>query len=272
MGIKLINNSGDIAKQALAKYSNEIGLVLTGNGGGGNTTPPQDATTKDLDPQQISKHLLNILGSSQLKVELDNILETTALINDSCNVALETLNDMLTFDKIDEKKLLIELTEENPWQIVSDTVKPFRINALDANVTLKTHCVDIENQWLSRYAIRVDRFKLNQVIRNLVSNALKFTPPLGYVSIKVEMRTNATKDYNFLGGDKIPDNFVRLSIKDSGHGISKENQSRLFSQYVQFDAGAMQQGKGSGLGLWIAKSKLNIYFSLLTTTKNKPQI
>lgn len=46
---------------------------------------------------------------------------------------------------------------------------------------------------------------------------------------------------------------VVISVSDTGAGISTENQSRLFNQYVQFNASVLQKGKGSGLGLWISK-------------------
>lgn len=46
---------------------------------------------------------------------------------------------------------------------------------------------------------------------------------------------------------------LRIAVTDSGAGISIENQRKLFGQYVQFNAAALQQGKGSGLGLWISK-------------------
>jgi signal transduction histidine kinase len=48
--------------------------------------------------------------------------------------------------------------------------------------------------------------------------------------------------------------FLRISVIDSGYGISKDDQKKLFGQYVQFNANELQQGKGSGLGLWIARS------------------
>jgi signal transduction histidine kinase len=52
---------------------------------------------------------------------------------------------------------------------------------------------------------------------------------------------------------------IRISVKDTGYGISKLNQSELFGQYVQFNGNSLQQGKGSGLGLWISKSNLFEY-------------
>jgi signal transduction histidine kinase len=182
---------------------------------------------------------------------------------------------MLTFDKIDENKLVIEVGEVNPWFLVRDVMKPFQINARDAGVILKTECLQSETDWFNKFALRADKFKLNQVLRNFLSNALKFTPSKGTVTVTVEMRrfpnvNNSAQKNISISSVRIEDevssdgNIVRFSVKDTGCGISRENQKLLFGQYVQFDAGALQQGKGSGLGLWIAKSNciyLFLFFS-----------
>jgi signal transduction histidine kinase len=181
---------------------------------------------------------------------------------------------MLTFDKIDENKLVIEVGEVNPWFLVRDVMKPFQINARDAGVILKTECLHSQTDWFNKVALRADKFKLNQVLRNFVSNALKFTPTKGTVTVTVEMKrfplvsSLTPKILSIISGsnledEKLNDGIVRVSVKDTGCGISKENQKRLFGQYVQFNAGALQQGKGSGLGLWIAKSKIVYLFQFL---------
>jgi signal transduction histidine kinase len=119
--------------------------------------------------------------------------------------------------------------------------------------------VDLQSRWVEGWRIRADRFKLNQVLRNFVSNALKFCgSPRGEVEVSVER-------YYVAGGrlvrppgsegPQVVQDFVRVSVVDNGAGISQENQRRLFGQYVQFDAGALQKGGGSGLGLWISKSE-----------------
>ena len=74
-----------------------------------------------------------------------------------------------------------------------------------------------------------------QVFRNLLSNAIKFTPIDGTVYIHTQLR----------------DGFFEVSVKDNGTGISAENQSKLFANVIQFNA-RVQQGGGSGLGLWIS--------------------
>ena len=53
----------------------------------------------------------------------------------------------------------------------------------------------------------------------------------------------------------VTNSVLRVEVIDSGAGISKENQTKLFGQYVQFNANALQKGGGSGLGLWISKGE-----------------
>ena len=62
--------------------------------------------------------------------------------------------------------------------------------------------------------------------------------------------------------------YLRIEINDTGAGISEENQKRLFSQYVQFDAGKLQKGSGSGLGLWISKGIVALHGGELVIRTN----
>lgn len=195
---------------------------------------------------------------------VEAIIDTTDLVQESSNVALETLNDMLTFDKMDEKKLVIEVEEVDVWRFVCDTVRPFQINATNSNILLSIDCTDLDSRWVEDCRIKADRFKLNQVLRNFVSNALKFArSPGGEVKVLVEKRVVPQGKVVYSPGAELVsiNNFVRISVTDNGCGISLENQRKLFGQYVQFNAGTLQKGGGSGLGLWISKSK----FSFLPT-------
>ena len=187
----------------------------------------------------------------------ENFLETIDLVKESSNIALENLNDMLTFDKIDEKKLVLEVEDVDVWSFVSETVRPFRINAANDEVALTIlQCPDNDSDRSKGWYIKADRFKLNQVLRNFVSNALKFSPKkTGIVQVLVERVVKTTID------EETERDFVRISVSDNGSGISMENQKSLFEQYVQFNASVLQKGGGSGLGLWISKSK-SIFFSL----------
>ncbi len=115
----------------------------------------------------------------------------------------------------------------------------------------------------------MDRFKLDQVVRNFISNAVKFTPINGHITVKVQLnlpksssllsRSSVASNDRFSprvfqGVDKdrisIKDGTISLEVVDDGAGISVENQKTLFQQYVQVNPGTLQGGKGSGLGLW----------------------
>lgn len=168
------------------------------------------------------------------------VKETLSLVSEACTVASVTLDDLLTFDKLDEQKLTIDVEDISPWKLVLDVAAPFHINAQEKRIVLTIDSVG-EPNWHQQVSTRVDKFKMGQVIRNMISNAVKFTPPGGCVAVKLE---------------KVEENeTVKISVKDTGPGISAANQKKLFGQYVQFNAAQLQQGKGSGLGLWISKSK-----------------
>lgn len=165
--------------------------------------------------------------------------------------------------------------------------------------------------------INIDRYKLSQVVRNLVSNALKFSPEGGKVVIHAELvslqqdgllspklspdRSKSPAKYSptkspvksvrsnnsslmfspntihesirksivFMSSpirntiDQVfpSQDMVRFSVIDSGPGISKEDQKRLFHEIVQFNAAKLQAGQGSGLGLWSKSSRYSTFIS-----------
>lgn len=116
--------------------------------------------------------------------------------------------------------------------------------------------------------MEIDSFKMHQVMRNLLSNAVKFTSSGGSVSVsmtiheydeqqlKLDKKCNAHTLLNCVDGHC---NTVRFAVSDSGCGISATNLPKLFGQYVQFDAAKLQGGKGSGLGLWLSKSIVEMH-------------
>lgn len=226
---------------------------------GNNTTAAGPAQQR-----RVQELLQNVLSME----DLEDMMDTVRQVQDSCKVtlrsqsafksfilllifqvALETLNDLLTFDKLDENKLVIEVDEIEPYNFVLEAAKPFEINAKQGDITFSVSCKDADEGWTRLAFIKADKFKLSQVLRNLCSNALKFTLPHGTVEVSIAMIAAGQSQY--LGRDA--GTALRVSVTDSGAGISIENQRKLFGQYVQFNAAALQQGKGSGLGLWISK-------------------
>jgi signal transduction histidine kinase len=253
------------------------------------------------------------LGMSYIKGELrgiaplvseymEPIIETVNEVNECCEVAVSILNDLLTFDKLEEGKMALELKDTDVESFVFETVKPFHILAREKDIALNIIIDGQKTGWTNLSTLRIDRHKMSQVIRNLVSNAIKFTPPAGNIDVtvslvKVFVRANSKvlfermpsftvikttllpwltyfstdssstfmkkSSCNSLEAGTHPKpvprggiyaDYLRLEVKDNGVGISSVNQTKLFGQYVQFNAGKLQEGNGSGLGLWISKA------------------
>eukprot|EP00597_Dinobryon_sp_UTEXLB2267_P000711 CAMPEP_0170070286 /NCGR_PEP_ID=MMETSP0019_2-20121128/8639_1 /TAXON_ID=98059 /ORGANISM="Dinobryon sp., Strain UTEXLB2267" /LENGTH=381 /DNA_ID=CAMNT_0010278535 /DNA_START=675 /DNA_END=1816 /DNA_ORIENTATION=- len=216
-----------------------------------------------------------VMGLRLLNDELQSAgsIECLQMVKDtqeSCQVAIGILSEMLMFDKVESGLLVLEKEIISPVQFIRSVLSPFTVQAREAGVNF------IFNQSLhpdyTHIALNADPNKLAQVIRNLVSNAMKFTKRDGTITVSVsaELRTstetihgNRSSQMSFLcampsESESFPLELV-LSVTDSGAGISKENQARLFKGVVQFNPGKLQGGQGTGLGLFITKSIVDVH-------------
>ena len=155
------------------------------------------------------------------------------------------------------------------------TVNQFQIQAVNRKIDLKLDIVkpnpqppnggtdkDMEAGFGSELFLVVgDDLKLGQVMRNLISNALKFTPIDGTIQVTAafvpeglpEVEARPLNDEDSLSGSHQRAGSVQIMVKDSGIGLSSDQLQQLFTEGVQFDANRLQHGGGSGLGLAIAK-------------------
>jgi signal transduction histidine kinase len=104
----------------------------------------------------------------------------------------------------------------------------------------KGHALDVESD-PDLPAAMLDHQLMRQVILNLVSNAIKYTPPGGRIDIKIETKRGRV------------DNLLRWSIRDSGIGISREAQKRLFEKFFRAENAHTVDTEGTGLGLYLVR-------------------
>eukprot|EP01038_Epipyxis_sp_PR26KG_P006711 gene6711-9204_t len=233
------------------------------NNNNSNNDYKSDNINTSCNPEVKEKRKIDKVLTTNMAAEL---LDTIKVITDAADVTCNTLNDLLTFDKIDEQKIEIEVDTLKPLIFFSEALKSFQLNAKQSNIQLTFVCEECEDDplWESKYIIQADKFKLNQVIRNLLSNAIKFTPRNGQIKLVLSKIENYSQSN--IPKTEETQNLLRIQVIDTGYGISKENQKRLFGQYVQFNASAMQKGGGSGLGLWISKSIVEMHGGFIKAT------
>ncbi len=127
---------------------------------------------------------------------VDECLELIKDLEENSCIAISTLNDLINYDKIETKTFTIEKKSVNLWLVVQKTINPLRLQAKEKGIDLMLNCQHSDPSKfesskelmlnLGELHVIGDSMKLSQVIRNLVSNALKFTPEGGKVSISGE--------------------------------------------------------------------------------------
>lgn len=161
--------------------------------------------------------------------------EYTNIIAASANNLLTIINDILDFSKIEAGKVDLEKVYVNVHEIISDIGDLLSIKAKDKGIELI-----IFDDFTIRDTLFGDPIRLRQILINLANNAIKFTEK-GHVLISVQ-KTEETEKYTFL----------TFSVKDSGIGISEENQKNLFNAFSQADTSTTRKYGGTGLGLSIS--------------------
>jgi len=195
---------------------------------------------------EIRTPLNGILGFTQL-------LETTPLnkeqqeyisiINSSSDNLLAIINDILDLSKMSANKMELETIAFDLVGKVESTAEILKTKSEEKEITLNVYC----DPSLHRYRMG-DPTKLAQVLTNLVGNAIKFTKPLGTVSVRVEPAENTSNQ----------DDAVKFSVQDTGIGINKEAKQRIFEAFSQADISTTRQYGGTGLGLTISSKIVNL--------------
>jgi signal transduction histidine kinase len=221
--------------------------------------------------ETVRTELSSLSSASASSIFNAEMLELVEDMQVSSETAGDILTDLLLYEKLSGGLLSLEVSQEALWPFVLTTARPFRAQARSNNITLV--CA---KQAVPGVTALIDRYKLGQVVRNLVSNGLKFARPGGRVVINAEI---VRPEVKLVGPENTARNnraplvrvksilegrqsrrveepkqgeavTVRISVTDDGAGISAENQAQLFQAGTQFNSGKLQQGKGSGFGLW----------------------
>ena len=159
-------------------------------------------------------------------------------IRKSSEILLTIINDILDFSKIEAGKLILDRVPFQLRDIVEDVMVMLAPAAHSKNLDLVPLVYnDVPDN------IMGDPLRVKQVITNLVNNAIKFTQT-GEVVLRASLEEEDTEDHRVT---------LRLSITDSGVGLSRAQQQSLFNAFNQADASTARQYGGTGLGLAISK-------------------
>ena len=149
------------------------------------------------------------------------------------------IENMLDASRLESDELKLNLRDENLVEILNDCISDLKHWADKRKVNVKA---DLPNQFI----LEVDRIRIEQLIINILSNAIKFTPPNGNVIIEL----NDSEKY------------VEISIRDTGIGLTKKEKEKLFQKFGKIERVGKQldiETEGTGLGLYISKEIVELH-------------
>lgn len=141
------------------------------------------------------------------------------------------IRDLSDINRIESGRMQFEVGAFDVRDVVMEVVESFQEQAGTKSQTLRVEVGEGDT------AVSADSRRVSQVLTNLVSNANKYTPPNGDILIQVQPQAA----------------FVQVSVRDTGIGISEENQAQLFNQFFRAEDAAVREQVGWGLGLSIVK-------------------
>jgi PAS domain S-box-containing protein len=165
---------------------------------------------------------------------------------------LALINDILDLSRVEAGKIELELTRVNVSDLIDNSMVMIKEKAAKHNITLnKEVTTEIQEQ-----QITADNRRLKQIMYNLLSNAAKFTPDGGTITVRAE-RIHGTTHTGFDTGMDEP--CVEISVIDTGQGIDPAYQENVFEPFFQINRTQQDKNPGTGLGLSLTRDLVTLH-------------
>ncbi len=190
---------------------------------------------------ELRTPLTLILGPSTDMVDDDNLTtkqkNELTFINNNAKRLLRLINQLLDLSKLEAGKLDLRVSQQNIIKFIATITESFDSMAVSQNIRLKFKST------LQELFVFFDQDKLEQVLINLLSNALKFTKAGGKVSVLVEKK----------------ENLCEIQVADTGIGVNEEQLPYIFDRFYQADNSESREHEGTGIGLSLTKELVELH-------------
>ncbi len=188
----------------------------------------------------------------------DRVTEYSKDINDSAIHLLSIINDILDLSKIEAQDIELVEDEVNLQKLIGSALSILQHSFDEKEINLEMDCqclesvdlkIDNDCRWLKSVDLKIDKRRFKQIILNLLSNALKFTPHRGKIKIILECCLEKG---------------LTLTFQDTGIGISPENIIKVLEPFAQVESGLNRSYEGTGLGLPLVNALIEMHGGVFT--------
>lgn len=192
---------------------------------------------------EIRTPINGIIGINEMilnKSKENNIIEYAEMVKRSSHNLVELVNDILDISKIETNHMVLENSAYRFDKLLQELFSMFSVQAQEKGLNFNVY---IENP--ISVSMNGDERKIRQIAMNIIGNAIKYTKQ-GNVSVIVG------------SFDKNDRTYIRIAVKDTGIGIKQENINKIFDAFERLDLPLNKGIEGTGLGLFIVKSLVDI--------------
>jgi PAS domain S-box-containing protein len=191
-----------------------------------------------------SLQLISMYIEREGDVNIASIRKYTGMMKQNCYRLLRLINNLLDITKIDSGFYQLDMCNHDIVKIVEDITQSVAefIKEKDIKVIFDT---DIEEK-----VIGCDADKIERVVLNLLSNAIKFTKPGGMILVNISDVSEG----------------IKISVRDTGSGIPKDKLNSIFDRFIQVDKSLSRRSEGSGIGLALVKSLIEMHGGTIYAT------
>ncbi|PKA99680.1 signal transduction histidine kinase [Flavobacteriaceae bacterium MAR_2009_75] len=209
-------------------------------------------------PLTLIKAPLEYLLKENGAIEEATVKEQYQLMHKNTNYLLKLVDQLLDFRKINQGKMSLVVRNTDMISFIKEVAEPFQFLALKKNIKFE---IKSDSKHLKTW---FDHSALEKVLNNLLSNAFKFTPEHGKITIEVAA-VEGGKEL------KVPfdERYVEIKVKDTGVGIPEDKKSIIFEKYYTENEHEKVNSKGVGIGLAFTKSLIELHLGHIEVKNRK---
>ncbi len=199
-------------------------------------------------PVAVMRAYTEVLLARAQKRQHSDEVELLERIDDQAERLLKMVEQVLDLQRIDAGLFPLEIARVDLGALAARVAEDLQVASPEVRLQVRVDPADGQS---GRLEVRADRRRIEQVLTNLIQNAVRFSPPGGVVEIWVRPATEADAGLGAPGGGR----FALVSVRDQGPGVSEVDRARIFNRFYQGKGGErLHRGHGGlGVGLYIAR-------------------